>query len=628
MTQSGQGDQPSAQPAREGIVLPSDGGEPLLPGPHAGGQPGPQPGPYPGGPQPGPYGPDPSAAAPAGGQAWGGAWGPGQQQPQQQAPQQAPQQWQQQPAQPQTWAGAGPLPQEGAQPPAYGGQGAPQTAAYAYPSAPQAPDPHTPAYGYPPAPAAPSPGYGYPPAPAAGGMPGATLPPADEGATQYLPPVTAPGGDEGATQYLPPVPAQPGPGAPGTQGASGPYGTPTGPAAHQAPQAQGMPPAHGGPAGPAAHHPQAPQAPGAQPAQASAQPHGAPTDPATHLIRPVGPGALPPERGAESTQLLGRAVPPGPGPLPPAGGPDAEATQYIAPVPGQPDPAAAYGGGADRQPPTEFDNLFRSGPGADGPAGATQQLPRIDQGAGAPGYAPQAAPPAFIPSRPGRDEDGGDERRRAGRTGSRLPLIAAIGVGIAVLGVGAGALLGSSGGDDDDSKGDASTNVSATAPATQASPSPSADPAKEQAVALDKLLADSGSSRAAVIKAVADVKGCRNLGQAATDLRAAAQQRTGLVTRLGTLQVDKLPDHAALTGALTNAWKASASADNHYAAWADQVAASKGKLCKKGQARATNQAAAGNRASGTASTEKKTAAGLWNAIARQYGLSERQPTQL
>ncbi|CAM5480660.1 hypothetical protein SGLAM104S_07747 [Streptomyces glaucescens] len=36
MTQSGQGEEPSAQPAHEGIVLPSDGGEPLLPGTQAG----------------------------------------------------------------------------------------------------------------------------------------------------------------------------------------------------------------------------------------------------------------------------------------------------------------------------------------------------------------------------------------------------------------------------------------------------------------------------------------------------------------------------------------------------------------------------------------------------------------
>ncbi|PZG70317.1 hypothetical protein C1I97_38460, partial [Streptomyces sp. NTH33] len=64
MTQSGQGEEPSARPAREGIVLPSDGGEPLLPGMTSG---------------PGGQGP---AAAPAGGQAWGQPWGPDQQPPQ------------------------------------------------------------------------------------------------------------------------------------------------------------------------------------------------------------------------------------------------------------------------------------------------------------------------------------------------------------------------------------------------------------------------------------------------------------------------------------------------------------------------------------------------------------------
>lgn len=57
MTQSGQGEEPSARPAHEGIVLPSDGGEPLLPGQ-----------------QPAASG----SAVPAGGQAWGQPWGPGQ----------------------------------------------------------------------------------------------------------------------------------------------------------------------------------------------------------------------------------------------------------------------------------------------------------------------------------------------------------------------------------------------------------------------------------------------------------------------------------------------------------------------------------------------------------------------
>ncbi|MGC3002707.1 hypothetical protein ACPF8X_31120, partial [Streptomyces sp. G35A] len=74
MTQSGQGEEPSARPAREGIVLPSDGGEPLLPGMTAG--------------PAGPRGADerqaggrPPASAPPHGQTWGTPWGPEQQAP-------------------------------------------------------------------------------------------------------------------------------------------------------------------------------------------------------------------------------------------------------------------------------------------------------------------------------------------------------------------------------------------------------------------------------------------------------------------------------------------------------------------------------------------------------------------
>ncbi len=187
-------------------------------------------------------------------------------------------------------------------------------------------------------------------------------------------------------------------------------------------------------------------------------------------------------------------------------------------------------------------------------------------------------------------------------------------------------MMGAGGGDEDDNK-----TVAATAPASQsasASPSPSVDPVKAQAVELDKLLAVSGNSRTMVINAVADVKACTNLGQAAKDLRDAAKQRNDLVTKLGTLAVDKLPQNTELTAALTKAWQASASADNHYATWADQVAQRRGKLCKKGQAGGTPQTQAGNQASVTASTEKTKAAGLWNSIAKTHALTERQPTQL
>ncbi|MEW2448631.1 hypothetical protein AB0896_13855 [Streptomyces parvulus] len=574
MTQSGQGEEPSARQAHEGIVLPSDGGEPLLPG-MTGGSAGPQAG----GPVP--------ASAPPGGQAWDRPWGPEQQSPQSDQgwptpsgaqPWGTPETTAQPPAQPQSWppaqsapaqdhgalpspAGPGPLPPEGAQPPAYGTPA--ESRSYAdqsygdqsygdqsYGDQSHGDQSYGQAYGtrppYAQAQPAPQPpqqprhhqGQGYPP-------------PADEGATQFIPPVAA-SGDEGATQYIPHIP-------------------------------------------------------------------------------PVGPGALPPERPAqpqaESTQFLGRApqysAPPAAGQQPaPAAHSDADATQYIAPVPGGPY-GGAPGGDEGRQPPAEFDNLFR---GAEGPASATQQMPRFDEPqphhtAGASAYTPQGPGGGGGGRRRGNDGGGG-----GGRGGSRVPLIAAVGVALAVVGVGAGAMMAGGGGDDEKSE---NQPVSATAPASeQASDSApeSADPVRQQAVELDKLLAESGNGRTTVINAVGDVKSCDNLPQAAKDLREAAKQRAGLVESLAKLSVDKLPRHTELTAALNKAWQASASADNHYAAWADQTAGKKG--CKKGAARTTSHTQAGNRDSGTASKEKAVAAGLWNAIAKQYGLTERQPTQL
>ncbi|MFF4039698.1 hypothetical protein [Streptomyces sp. NPDC001816] len=560
MTQSGQGEEPSARPAHEGIVLPSDGGEPVLPGMASV--------------------PTPAPAAPTGGQAWGDAWGPGggqAPQPDQGWPPAPAQQWgtpdQQQP----TGTGPGPLPPEGAPAPSYGDQafgsahqdpaygstgqarayggdqqpqyggdqqqyGAGRQSQYGGGQQPQDGAGRPPAYGAPNPyqqqyPASPAPSAPLPPADAAHGAAaqGATLPPAvpdaypaaslppasvDEGATQYIPPVPAAGVDEGATQYIP----------------------------------------------------------------------------------PVAPGALPPESAGEETRYLGRV----PQPAAPS---DADATQYIPPFTGQ-----APGG--ERQPPAEFDNLFRGGPaGGESPAGATQQMPRIQPN----GY-PGPAQPSYIQPIDMGEDDGG---RRGGRTGSRVPLIAAVGIGIVVVGVAVGAMFSGGGGDD----GNDNKTVAAASPATQDSASSGADPAQQQAAALDKLLADSGSSRASVIQAVANVRQCNNLGQSAANLRDAAKQRTDLVARLGKLSVDKLPNNAALTAALTRAWQASAAADNHYAAWADQVGGGR-KGCHKGQARGNAQTQAGNRESGIASAEKVKAAGLWNTIAQKYGLTQRQPTQL
>ena len=549
MTQSGQG-----EPAREGIVLPSDGGEPLLPG-------------MTGSPVPVAQPPAPPAAPPEG-QSWGQPWGPGRQQsPQDQPPgqgwpQAAGQEWADpEPPQPlpPAWnaqshaaqnhaaqnhaaraqsPGAGPLPPEEAPAQSYGG-GYEQSYGYGAAQPQQS-------YGAPLPPAGGHDPYGaqgaaLPPAVPQGGHGGygGALPPADEGATQYIPPVPAAPVDEGATQYIPPVPAA--------------------------------------------------------------------SEGATQLIPPVGPGALPPEISHGQTAFPGHQAAP-------AAHSDAEATQYIPPYPVSGGPQD----GGDRQPPAEFDNLFRSAPGGEPPAASTAQMPRFQP-------QPQSGyqqPPAYTPPPASFGHaDDGDGGGRGGRNRSKVPLIAAVGIGIVVLGVGAGALLSGGGGSDDGNK-----TVAASASATGGSSSAAADPAKAQAVALDKLLADSGSSRASVISAVAQVKQCENLDGSASDLRDAAQQRTQLVTRLSQLSVDKLPNNAELSTALTRAWQASANADNHYAAWADQVKSKHG--CHKGQARTTGQTAAGNRESGTASSQKVKAAALWNTIASKYGLTQRQPTQL
>ncbi|MFG3507966.1 hypothetical protein ACGF5F_20980 [Streptomyces sp. NPDC047821] len=454
------------------------------------------------------------------------------------------------------------------------------------------------------------------------------------------------GPPDGQQQPLPPQqPHSPQPGAYGQQaGAYQQYPQPHQPPQHQAPHQQHQPPQHPqAPQHQASHQPPQHQAPHQTPQQHQAPhqpqhqdaygtvaqplppevPAGAGDADATQYLPPVaaqgagavpGPMPLPAESPAESTQFLGTR---------PAAPSDADATQYLPPVPPQPS-GAPYGirpgAPGDRQPPAEFDSLFRDD------AAATQHIPAYGAGAqAAPHRQPQQpyrAPQAAQPAPPYEDSYREPERRRS----SKLPLIAAVVVGCTVLGLGAGALL--SGGDDQKKGAPDNTGVAAAssptpgATASEAAP----DPARTQAEALDKLLADSNNSRDSVIRSVENIKKCQNLDQAATDLHAAAGQRRQLVTRLQGLAVDQLPNHGALTTALTQAWQASASADDHYAAWAGEVKGKKG--CKGGTARSTTHFAQGNRASGEATTAKRKASELWNGIAGTYGLTPRQPAQL
>ncbi|MFF3541213.1 hypothetical protein ACFYXD_05070 [Streptomyces platensis] len=610
MTQSGQGHDPqnsAAGPAREGIVLPANG-EPWVP--------------------------DQQAAPPAG-QPWGQPWGPGQQAAPQQSYGEAPAQGQPAPQQ-----GYGQDPQQGY------GQGPQQGHAPAQAPHPQGQLPQQPQGG-----------QGFP-APPQGQQPPAMPPsPPQQAPQQPAAPQPQPGFDAEATALLPPG-AQPGQGAPGALPPEGPpsYGQqiPQQPYGQQPQQQQ--------------HYGQQPLGPSGELVRATPQ-TGAPLPPAsgdaeaTALIPPVGaapsgPGSAPlppeavsrPETPDESTTML-RAIKPNQGgpqgrpmpqsqPMPGAQGTgDAEATQLISPVGAAappPPPGAPYGvrpgGPGDRATPAEFDGLFRDGPGGPGQPGpaaapdSTAQLPRFEDPGRPPhgqqgqGYGQQFPPGGGYEQRPTFD-DGGSGRRRL----APAAIVGIIIVALAGAGLGLGWALSGGSSEDTAKKQDSGADTTKEAKEPE-KPKPTTDPAESQAKGLDALLGDSNNSRSSVINAVNSIKTCHNLGGAAKDLRAAAGQRNDLVKRLQQLPVDKIPNHDRLTAALTKAWQSSASADNHYAAWAGQVGGKKG--CHKGKARITRQTAQGNAASGQATLAKKQAAQIWNPLAKKYGLTERRPEQL
>ncbi|MFD9301726.1 hypothetical protein ACFWCB_03340 [Streptomyces sp. NPDC060048] len=431
------------------------------------------------------------------------------------------------------------------------------------------PEPGGPAYGYPQGHVV-GPGYEGP-----GDPHGYGYPPLPEAVTQYIPPVPAgpaPGHDEAATQYIAPVPAAPAPGE---------YGVP-------------------------GHH-----------------------EAATQYIAPV-PAAPAPGHDEAATQYIApvpAAAPHGePGPQYGAPGHDEAATQYIAPVPAAPaDPAAGFDGlfrGDTQQlPPVQEPVLRQPSPR---PYPQQQQQQHAPQQPQYPYPQQQQAPQQQFQQQHPHPPQHFQQAPPAPRKVSPA-IVAAVVIGLAVAGLGVGALL-SDGKAQNNDPGAVGTAPSAGGSAAPVGEAP-LDPAQPQAVQLDKLLADSNDSRASVIKAVDDVKGCRNLDQAANDLRAAARQREELVTRLQELKVDQLPDHAKLTAALTKAWKASAEADNGYASWADDVKAD-GEKCKDGKAKSTDNASAGNKASGDATKAKESAAGLWNTIAGKYNLTKRDKSQL
>lgn len=185
-----------------------------------------------------------------------------------------------------------------------------------------------------------------------------------------------------------------------------------------------------------------------------------------------------------------------------------------------------------------------------------------------------------------------------------------------------------SGGDPDPAKDKKhNTPVAATSGSTggpAAAGAAMSGPAKEQAKALSDLISTANDSRQAVIGAVAAVQKCDKLPESQQALTDAAGKRQELKTKLAALKTDQLTGGGQLVDQLNKAWDASATADTEYAAWAGD--AQGGCDPKKSSDNPHYKAAV--QASGTATTAKKQAAGLWNPIAGQAGLATRSDGDL
>jgi len=138
------------------------------------------------------------------------------------------------------------------------------------------------------------------------------------------------------------------------------------------------------------------------------------------------------------------------------------------------------------------------------------------------------------------------------------------------------------------------------------------------------LLAQSGTDRAAVTRAVSAVAGCSpGLSQDETIFSNAASSHQAMLGKLAAL-----PDRSALPAPmlqdLTMAWQASGQADQDFARWAqDEISHG----CSTDyQSDAGYQAAAAPDDQATA--DKKAFAALWTAIADEYGLPLYQYNQI
>jgi hypothetical protein len=291
-----------------------------------------------------------------------------------------------------------------------------------------------------------------------------------------------------------------------------------------------------------------------------------------------------------------------------------------------------------RPAPPADDRPARDQPPGNRPAGyqspqyQSKQYQRADQQATR--YQPansQSAgyqPPGYQPS--------GSEPPPGGGGGSRRIIVGTLAVIVAVGGIAAGLLIarahaspgrlaGLGHSTPTQTAGSPGTGSPGSLSPSSSSPQSASAPASAQQQGADNLsalLSQSVSDRGTINNAYNDVQSCGPaLAQDQATFQQAVTSRQGLLSRLG-----DMPDAAALPAgmisSLTQAWQASVTADQDFAAWAQDESAS----CTPNGSDANLSAASGP---DNEATQDKTAfVASWNPIAQQYGLPSYAQGQL
>jgi hypothetical protein len=311
-------------------------------------------------------------------------------------------------------------------------------------------------------------------------------------------------------------------------------------------------------------------------------------------------GSYPPGGQYPATGAFQQAAPPQPWPQAPTGAmPAAGAT-------------APPGGQAPPGYPADGQYGAYQGPYGNGqyPGGqyGQEQFPPGQYGPGGQ-YGPDGTPPG-----------GGGGKGLLGKLPFKRPLIpVAVAAGIAIVVV-AALTLSSHGGPPAGAPGNGT--AAGGTPTASTSTGTTALTQQQAATSLAGLLSQSGTDHADVNAAVTNVEGCKGLTADAQTFNKAAANRRTLLTKLA-----QLPGRSALPAAmisnLTNGWQASATVDAALAKWATSEAGH----CKKDDTKNPNYSASLPFDS-KATNGKSAFVGQWNGLARKYGLSVYQPSQI